>query len=170
MATTKTRKRTTTKPAASLATNSNARKDAARKAGKCQICGEKTKGHSVVIDYDKGKVIKSAAGKAKAGHAFYCSDCADKKVTRYEWKLERKASPSTTGRGSRKQKRGSKATAEKPARKRTRGATKAKTAAKPKRTRTAKPKAEASKPKPKRVRKPKAASEGAEAQTSSEPF
>src|SRR5436190_337295 len=85
------------------ATNSNARKEAARKAGKCQICGEKTKGHSVVIDYDKGKVIKSAAGKAKAGHAFYCSDDADKKVTRYEWKLARRSTKSTTGRGSRKQ-------------------------------------------------------------------
>ncbi len=73
-------------------TNSTKRKDQARKAGKCQLCGTKTKGHSVVIDYDKGKVVKSAAGKAKAGHAFYCTDCADKKVKRYKWKLDRRGS------------------------------------------------------------------------------
>jgi len=94
-------------------TNSTARKDKARKAGKCQLCGTKTKGHSVTIDYDKQKVVKSSAGKAKQGHAFYCTDCADKKVSRYTWKLNRKATPSTKGKGSRKQARDTKAKAAK---------------------------------------------------------
>lgn len=109
-------------------TNSNARKDAARKAGKCQLCGTKTKGHSVVIDYDKNKVVKSAAGKAKQGHAFYCTDCADKKVKRYEWKLARR-------NGTAKPKATKKATAKKAAPK---GKAKAKPAAKKRTTPKAK--------------------------------
>lgn len=102
---------------ASLLTNSAARKEKARKAGKCQICGEKTSGFSAVINYDKGTV---SVVKAREGHAFYCKDHAEKKRKRYQWKLARKASPSTTGRGSRRQKRGSGSNGSKPAAKRTR--------------------------------------------------
>jgi hypothetical protein len=120
----------------STATNSNARKEAARKAGKCQLCGEKTTGFSAVINYDKGTV---SVVKAKPGHAFYCKDHAEQKRKRYQWKLARKATSSTTGRGSRKQAKRSngKATAKpataKPARKRT-----AKATAKPKATKAPK--------------------------------
>lgn len=172
--------------AVNLSTNSNARKERARKAGKCQICGEKTKGHSVTIDYDKGTVTKSSAGKAKEGHAFYCSDHADQKVRRYEWKLNRKGTKSTTGKGSRKQKRGSASTTK--AKKRASGGSKAKAAAKPARKRTRKPAASkaagkakgtkrapkkaagatkaAKKATPKRARKPAAQAES----TEDEPF
>lgn len=75
---------------ATLKTNSSARKEAAHKAGKCQLCGEKTKGHSVYIDYDKNKVVKTRAGAAKEGRAFYCKTHADKKVKRLEWRLARR--------------------------------------------------------------------------------
>lgn len=160
----------------SMLTNSNARKDKARKAGKCQICGDKTSGFSAIIDYDKGTV---SVRKAKPGHAFYCKDHAEKKRKRYEWKLERKSTKSTTGRGSRKQKRSTakKATKATP-RKRSRKAgsgTKAKrtrkgTAAKASTTRKRAPRKASSKAKatPKRKRSPRKASGGAA--TKGDPF
>lgn len=79
-----------TNMASTMLTNSTARKAKARKTGKCQRCGAKTQGRSVHIDYDKGKVVKSQSGKAREGYAFYCDDCADRKVTRLEWKLARR--------------------------------------------------------------------------------
>lgn len=93
-------------------TNSTARKEAARKAGKCQKCGTKTKGISVKIDYDKGKVVKSREGNAEAGRAFYCSDCAAKKVKRLEWRLKRR---SENGSGSKKAAKAATKKAAKPA-------------------------------------------------------
>lgn len=164
-------------------TNSNVRKDAARKAGKCQLCGTKTKGHSVTIDYESGKVTKSAAGKAKQGHAFYCTDCADKKKKRYEWKVAKRNGATAPKRNRSK---AAKATAAKKstgkATPRKRTAAKKTAAAKPARVRkatakkTAPKKAAAAKAAPakkaprKRVSKKASPKKAADAQPAEEPF
>lgn len=164
-------------------TNSTKRKDQARKAGKCQLCGTKTKGHSVVIDYDKEKVVKSAAGKAKAGHAFYCTDCADKKVKRYEWKLERRGSAPKRTRKASAKKGAAKAAAPKKARKATtrkatpKGGAKAGEKAKATATRKRTRKGTAAKPAAKKAQKAaapkrakKAPAKAQKAQTAADPF
>lgn len=183
---TKTKTKSARKSASKL-TNSNARKEQARKAGKCQLCGTKTKGHSVVIDYDSETVTKSAAGRAKAGHAFYCTDCADKKVKRYEWKLTRRgAAPKRTRKAKAAAKSAAKPAPKKAATKtRSRKATPkgkaATTKAAPKRTRKAKA-STAAKPAAKKARKatPKKATtkaaprrksaKAAKAETAADPF
>lgn len=146
---TKARKGNTKAKASTQLTNSNARKDAARKAGKCQLCGAKTKGHSVTVDYEAETVSKSPAGKAKQGHAFYCTDCADKKVKRYEWKLARRS-----GAAKPKRSRKAKATKANAKPRKVKGAAKVKAAAKPRKATT----------------KAKASRKASKAQSSAEPF
>lgn len=148
-----------------MLTNSTARKDKARKAGKCQRCGKKTTGRSVYIDYDKQKVIKTAAGKPKEGYAFYCDECAEKKVTRLEWKLSRRGKGGSTTRTKKRAAKG-------------KAATKKQAAAKPKarkRTvkKTAAPKAKRSAAKPRKRSSAKAGGQRkakAQVATSAEPF
>lgn len=174
----KSTKRSSSTMAVTTKTNSTKRKAAARKAGKCQLCGTKTKGHSVTINYDTGKVSKSAAGRAKEGYAFYCTECADKKVKRLIWKLARRAAGGTKKAAKRTTKAAAKPKAARKAAVKPKRATKAKAATKAKRTaakapakpskaeRKAKREArEAKAAKPKRARKPAAA-----ATTSEDPF
>lgn len=142
-------------------TNSTARKAAARKAGKCQRCGEAAKpGKSVVINYDKGTV---STVKSREGNAHYCADCAGKVHRRYEWKLTRRGSKSTTGKGSRKQAKRGTATKAKAQPKRKRTAKKATTKATP-RKRTA------AKASPKKVVKKGAGKRSKATQAAAEPF
>lgn len=139
---------------ATLNTNSTKRKEQARKAGKCQVCGEKTEGYSVHIDYDKGKVIKSRKGKAKEGRAFYCEAHADKKVKRLEWKLRQRNGETPKRKPASKKAKAKATTAKKRTAKKatTRKAAKA-TAAKPKARKATTKKATAKKAPAKKVTK-----------------
>ncbi len=163
----------TTKPTTN--TNSTARKEAARKSGKCQKCGAKTKGRSVTVNYETGKITKSPLGKAKDGYAYYCDDCADKKVKRYQWRIKRREEAGTTGPKAKakttkaKGKAKAKATTAKPKAKK--ATTKA--AAKPKAKATAKPGTAKAKAAAKRKATTKAKPEAAKpasTEASDEPF
>lgn len=169
---------------ATLNTNSTKRKEQAHKSGKCQVCGEKTDGYSVHIDYDKGKVVKSRKGKAREGRAFYCEAHADKKVKRLEWKLRQRNGETTKRKPAAKKAKATTAKKRTTKKATTRKATKA-TAAKPKRATTKKAtakkattkrtaKATAAKPKPKRAPKKrvakKATAKPAAAAAGNDPF
>lgn len=115
------RKTTKAAKAAATTTNSRARKDAAHKAGKCQLCGEKTTGFSVVL---VDGVVKRV--KAKAGHAFYCKDHADRKVKIRQSRYDSRAAKPASRKA---------AAAAKPAARKAKAAAKAATKAAPKRAR-----------------------------------
>ena len=65
--------------------NAGSRKAAARKASKCQLCGNKVangKGKSVIVD--PPGVGDVSVVKAREGKSFWCADCAKKKQASYE--------------------------------------------------------------------------------------
>lgn len=70
--------------------NSAARKVAARKAGKCQLCGEKVaQGYSVTVTPPRtGKV---AVRKAIEGKSHWCKPCATRKQASYRRSIARAA-------------------------------------------------------------------------------
>lgn len=73
--------------------NAGSRKAAARKAGKCQLCGTKVangKGKSVIVD--PPGIGDVSIVKAREGKSFWCADCAKKKKGSYERAIEVKRS------------------------------------------------------------------------------
>lgn len=65
--------------------NAAARKAAARKAGKCQLCGTKVGPNlakSVIVDPPGVGDVKVV--KAREGKSYWCKDCAGKKKASYE--------------------------------------------------------------------------------------